>query len=134
MLDSSVALAWCFEDEQTESTAELFERLGRESAAVPSLWFIELTNVLALSERKRRATQAKTAEFIALVQKFDLEVDQDGPGRAFNHVLDLCREHRLTAYDAMYLDLAIRKRLPLATLDDELRKAAKRANIPLLGR
>jgi predicted nucleic acid-binding protein len=133
VVDSSVALAWCFLDEATPATMVLLQRMGGETALVPAWWFLELTNVLALAERKRRITSAKVAEFIALIGGFDLEIDEEGPGRAFTHLLPLCRAHQLTSYDALYLDLALRRQIPLATLDEPLRKAAEKLGAKLLG-
>ncbi len=133
VVDSSVALAWCFGNEATPATRALLQRMGGEAALLPAWWFLELTNVLALAERKGRITPAKVAEFIALIDGFDLEIDEEGAGRAFTHLLPLCRSHRLTSYDAIYLDLALRRELPLATLDDPLRKAAKKLGVKVLG-
>ncbi|HEV2972105.1 MAG TPA: type II toxin-antitoxin system VapC family toxin [Pirellulales bacterium] len=134
VLDSSVALAWCFADEATRETVRLYDRMEKESAAIPGWWFIEIANVLALSERKGRIVPAKTAEFISLIARFKLEIDNDAPRRAFDFLLPLCRTHNLTSYDAIYLDLAIRRHLPLATLDEPLRKAAKKVGVKLLGK
>jgi predicted nucleic acid-binding protein len=133
VVDSSVASAWCFLDEATPATRALLQRMGVEVALVPAWWFLELTNVLALSERKGRIAPAKVAEFIAVVEGFDLEVDDQGPGRAFTAILPLCRAHNLTSYDAVYLDLAMQRHLPLATLDEPLRKAAKKLGVKVLG-
>ena len=133
VVDCSVALAWCFLDEATPATKKLLDRLGSESAVVPGWWFVELTNVLVVAERKGRIQPDQIAEFIALVESFDLEVDDEAPGRAFGHLLPLCRAHGLTSYDAIYLDLALRRQVPLATLDEHLRKAAKKLGVKLLG-
>jgi len=134
VLDCSVAMAWLFNDEATPKTADLLNRLATETALVPAWWFVEITNVLALAERKGRITPAQSGAFIADIGKLDIELDDESPGRAFTHLLSLCRTHRLTSYDAMYLDLAVRRQLPLATLDDDLRKAARNLGVRLLGR
>jgi predicted nucleic acid-binding protein len=134
VVDSSVAMAWCFLDQAMPSTKKLLERMGDETALVPGLWFIELTNVLFLAEKKARIDGNKVSEFITLVQSFNLEVDQEASGRAFSDVLPLCRTHQLTSYDAIYLDLAVRRKLPLATLDEPLRRAAKKVGVKLHGR
>lgn len=133
VVDSSVAMAWCFLDEATPSTRKLLERMGSEAALVPGWWYIELTNVLALAEKKGRIDATQVAEFIALIESLNMEVDNEAPQRAFGHLLPLCRTHQLTSYDAMYLDLAVRRKLPLATLDEPLRKAAKKFRVKLLG-
>ena len=134
VIDCSLAMAWLFKDEATPKTADLLNRLARETALVPAWWFIEITNVLALAERKGRITRAQSEAFITDLGRLELEVDDEAPARAFTHLLALCRTHRLTSYDAMYLDLAVRRHLPLATLDDDLRKAAKQLGVRLLGR
>lgn len=132
VVDASVALAWCFADEATPATRHLLDRMCEETAAVPSWWYVEITNVLALAERKHRITPAQTAEFIALIEGFDLDVDDHAPGRAFSDLLPLCRACHLTSYDAIYLDLAIRRHTPLATLDEPLRKAARKMGVKVL--
>ncbi len=134
VVDSSVALAWCFLDEATPTTKKLLSGMTDSSAVVPAWWYIELTNVLALSERKGRIDAAKVADFIALIESLNIELDYEAPDRAFRDILPLCRTHQLTSYDAMNLDLAIRRQLPLATLDEPLRKAAKKLGVKLLGR
>lgn len=133
VVDCSIAMTWLFDDEATPKTAELLNRLASETALVPAWWHVEVTNVLALAERKGRITAAQCTAFIADLQKLDFEQDDEAPGRAFSHLLPLCRAHQLTSYNAIYLDLAARRHLPLATLDADLRKAAKKMGIKLLG-
>lgn len=133
VVDCSVAMTWLFKDETTAATLALLDRLENESALVPELWFLEVANVLALAERKSRIEAERSVEFIHQISKLQMQVDTDAAGRAFTEVLDLARDHSLTAYDATYLDLALRRNLPLATLDEPLRKAAKRLRVKLLG-
>ncbi|HTZ99507.1 MAG TPA: type II toxin-antitoxin system VapC family toxin [Candidatus Aquilonibacter sp.] len=133
VLDCSIAMAWLFRDEATPKTAALLTRLESETALAPAWWFIEVTNVLALAERRGRITPAQSDAFIADLGKLGIERDDEAPNRAFTNLLTLCRVHRLTCYDAMYLDLALRRGLPLATLDDDLRKTAKNLGLRLLG-
>ena len=133
VVDCSIAMAWLFNDEATPKTDALLTRLTAEAALVPAWWFIEITNVLAMAERKGRITPAQSDAFIADLGKLGIERDDEAPRRAFTFLLTLCRRHRLTSYDAIYLDLAVRRNLPLATLDDDLRKAAKKLGIRLLG-
>ena len=133
VLDCSIAMAWLFHDEATAKTAALLNRLVTETALVPAWWFVEVTNVLAIAERKGRTTSTQSDAFIADLGKLGIERDDEAPERAFTYLLALCRTHRLTSYDAIYLDLAIRRSLPLATLDDDLRKIAKKLGISLLG-
>ena len=133
VVDCSIAMAWLFNDEATPKTAALLNRLATETALVPAWWFIEITNVMAMAERKGRIKPTESDAFIADLSKLGIERDDEAPDRAFTHLLALCRSHRLTSYDALYLDLAVRRNLPLATLDDALRKAAHKVGVRLLG-
>ena len=133
VVDCSIAMAWLFNDEATAKTAALLNRLATETALVPAWWFIEITNVLAMAERKGRIKPTESDAFIADLSKLGIERDDEAPDRAFTHLLALCRRHRLTSYDAIYLDLAVRRNLPLATLDDALRNAAHKVGVRLLG-
>jgi len=132
VVDCSIAMAWLFHDEATPKTVALLNRLATETALVPAWWFVEITNVLAMAERKGRITPSQSDAFIADLSKLAIERDDEATNRAFTHLLALCRTHRLNSYDAIYLDLAIRRSLPLATLDEDLRKAAKKLGIGLL--
>jgi predicted nucleic acid-binding protein len=133
VVDTSVALAWFFDDEATPKTEAVFDRLASETALVPSLWFLEIANTLALAERKGRVVRAKSDAFLVKLNQFDFEVDVDGSKRALIDILPFCRQHKLTSYDAAYLELALRRNLPLATLDSDLRKIAKSLGVVLLG-
>jgi predicted nucleic acid-binding protein len=133
VVDCSIAMAWLFHDEATPKTAALLDRLANETALVPAWWFIEISNVLAIAERKGRITPIQSDAFIADLSKLGIERDDEAPARAFTHLLALCRAHRLTSYDTLYLDLAIRRNLPLATLDADLRRVAKKLGVSLLG-
>ena len=132
VLDASVALAWCFEDENTPSARQILARLREEAASVPATWPIEVANVLALAERRRRITPADSAEFIAKLEDVAILVDEETSSRAFGRVLDLAREERLTAYDAAYLELAMRLGVPLASKDADLCDAAQRLGVSVL--
>ena len=132
VIDASVALAWCFRDQRTEATAKLLERVQTDAAAVPSLWHLEVANVLALAERRRRITPAESTELIALLETIEIVVDEETPSHALGRVLDLAREERLTAYDAAYLELAMRLGIPLASKDVDLCDAAERLGVTVL--
>lgn len=132
VIDASVALAWCFRDERTEVTERLRERVQTDTLAVPVLWHLEVANVLALAERRRRITPAESTELIALLEMLDIVVDAETRSRAFTRVLDLAREERLTAYDAAYLELAMRLGVPLASKDGDLCDAAERVGVSAL--
>ena len=134
IIDCSMTMAWCFEEEATSVTDEVLDRLEGETALVPALWFLEVTNVLAMAEKRKRITAARSEEFLSLLDALDVEVDLEAADRAFSHLLPLCRRHRLTAYDAAYLELALRRRLPLASLDHDLRVGARSLGLPVIGK
>jgi predicted nucleic acid-binding protein len=133
IIDCSLAMTWCFDDEATEESSRIQDRLSLETALVPAHWFLEVTNVLAMAEKRRRITAAKSDEFVQLLRVLDIEVDGDVPARAFDYLLPLCRTYKLTSYDAAYLDLAVRRQLPLASFDDDLRAAAEKLGVDVLG-
>jgi len=132
VLDASVALTWCFRNEATAAADRVLECLAAGAASVPAIWHLEIANVLALSERRRRITPAHSAEFIALLETLDIVIDDETPSRALGRVLDLAREERLTAYDAAYLELAMRLGVPLASKDGDLCDAAERLGVSVL--
>jgi predicted nucleic acid-binding protein len=132
--DASITLAWCFLDEATPSTKRLFEQAADLSILVPDFWQLEIANALYVAERKGRIDLVRSQDFLELLASLEIEYDLQGLPRAFEYLLPLSRTHGLTAYDATYLDLALRTELPLATLDDPLRKAAKKAGVMLLGK
>ena len=132
VLDASVALAWCFDDESTPAAWALLDRLHATPAHVPSLWALEIGNILLGAEKRRRITQARTVAFLGILGDLDIRVDPDLPGRAFRDVLPLARERRLTTYDATYLELAMRLGLPLATKDKALARAAAALHVKTL--
>jgi predicted nucleic acid-binding protein len=134
IIDCSVAMTWLFTDEATHETGELLNRLRNETSLVPGWWYLEVINVLSIAERKRRITLTQASDFLSQISKLDIEIDGEAPARAFDEILPLCRAHHLTSYDAMYLELAIRRGLPLATLDGPLRKAARKLGVKVLGR
>jgi predicted nucleic acid-binding protein len=134
VLDSSVTLTWLFKDESTRQTGMLLDQLELQSAVVPALWLLEVANVMVIAERKRRISSDESDEFIGELTRLNIEVETELADRVFTHILPLSRERQLTSYDAVYLDLALRRQLPLATLDESLRKAAKKAGVQVLGK
>ncbi len=132
VVDCSVTVTWCFEDEATPASDGLLDRLGEDSAAAPAIWPLELGNVLVMAERRGRIDAAQLAEFVALVRELPVAIDQETPQRALDEVLALARTEGLTTYDASYLELAMRLGVPLATQDKELRQAAEKLGTPVL--
>lgn len=132
VLDASVAVAWCFDDESTPAAWALLDRLRSAPGHVPALWALEIGNILLGAERRRRITQARAVEFLGILDELDIRADPDLPGRALRDVLSRARERRLTTYDATYLELAMRLGLPLATKDKALARAATALRIKTL--
>ncbi len=132
VLDCSITVAWLFEDESTPQTDELLDRLKDSGALVPALWRLELGNVLARAERLNRITAAQIADYLDLLDRSPIVADTETESRAFREILTLARNEDLTTYDAAYLELAVRRRLPLATLDKELIRAAHRVQLGTL--
>jgi predicted nucleic acid-binding protein len=131
VLDASVTLTWAFPDEMhpiATRAGEMLEK-GLGSARVPALWWFEVRNILLVSERRGRITAEGTAQFLQSIASLEIESDQSQNEAS---LLRLARKHRLTVYDASYLDLAARERIQIATLDKALRNAAKAEGIPLL--
>jgi predicted nucleic acid-binding protein len=130
VIDASSVLAWCFEDEGGPEADALIEQVAAEGAAVPGLWSFEVANGLVMGER--RIKPAESAAFVAMIEALPIVADPATGARALHETMSLAREHRLTAYDAAYLELAMRLGLPLATGDRSLGAAAERAGVALL--
>jgi len=131
VLDCSVTMAWCFEDQATPYTDEVLEVLASGQARVPSIWALEVANVLLVAERHGRLRPADSARFLALLQNLPVAIDRETPQRSLNEVLHLGREYGLSSYDAAYLELSMRAGVKLATLDRQLREAAEKAGVSL---
>lgn len=124
VLDASVALAWCFEDEGGDYAVEVLAALRAREAAVASIWPLEVANGLLTAERRARIEPAAARQFAGLLLSLPIVIDPVARRRAFEAVLLLARRHELTSYDAAYLELAIRLGVPLASLDRKLAAAA----------
>jgi predicted nucleic acid-binding protein len=133
VLDSYATLAWIHAEETTPAVRQVFELLVKGGAWVPSLWRIEIANVLQMGIRRGRHDiafqRATLADLASLPIRLDLETDR----RAWDETLQLAHLYGLTLYGAAYLELARRRGLPLATLDADLRTAATAERLPLLG-
>ena len=128
VLGSSATLPWVFASEATAGTKALQDVLAQGGRAwVPALWHLEVGNVLLIAQRKNRLDQAGIAKFLATLELYDIEVDDGTILAAWSSTLRLAESHGLTTYDAAYLELALRRGLPLATLDETLRKAVRKA-------
>lgn len=125
ILDSSVTMAWGFDDEVSPYANALLERMPLLNAYVPMLWIVEVTNALLVGERRKRISVAETGKFLNLLSTFPINIDKETAERSWHDTLSLARTHNLTTYDGTYIELAIRLGLPLATLDDKLKAVAK---------
>jgi predicted nucleic acid-binding protein len=132
VIDSSIALTWCFEDEATPETDALFERVRDEGAVVPGLWRLEVGNVLLQAEKRGRISAHGVAARLDLIAELPISVDHETTARAWREILAAARGGRLTVYNAAYLELAERLRLPLMTLDGDLAAAAVRRGVIVL--
>ncbi len=129
VLDSSVALAWLLPDETNERTDALADRLEQESAHVPSIWPLEVGNALLTALRRRRINAGAFDRCISVLSALPIETDSTA---GLARVLAIARRFGLTSYDAAYLELAQRRSLPLATLDEKLGQACKALKLPVL--
>lgn len=132
VVDNSVVMAWTFEDEANPYADAILEKLSESSAIVPSIWPLEVVNVLLVAERRRRLKQADSVRFITLLSQLPIFVEQEWPDNRMEELLAVGRANNLSSYDASYLYLAMRKGLPIATLDRKLIEAAKQVEIPMV--
>jgi len=129
VVDNSVVMSWCFKDEDNPYADLVLGRFEEATAYVPSVWPLEVVNVLLAAERKKLISETDSIRFLRLLSQLPILVQHESPERAMKDILNLARAHDLSSYDASYLDLAMKKGLPLATLDKKMRKAAKSMNV-----
>jgi len=134
VVDAFVALAWGFADEGNEYAAAVLLALESETMLVPTLFALEVANALVMGERRKRLRQAEIQRFVDLLEGLSMVQDVQPRGVMMTAVLAIAREHGLSAYDAAYLELAIRAGAPLATLDKALRVAARKAGVKVYAR
>jgi predicted nucleic acid-binding protein len=132
VLDASVVLAWQFEDEPSDYADHVLEYLRNDRALAPSIWQLELANGLARAERRGRLPASRVAQTLRIFTGIPIAIHDVPPALALGRVIDVARAQALSAYDAAYLELAMREGVPLATLDGPLRKAAERVGVPLI--
>ena len=133
VVDASIAIAWCFDDERTQPVIDLLYRVGQTGAVAPILWPLEALNGLLMAERKRRVDANRRRRLAGFLRALPVTLDTETADQAWTATNRLAESHRLTVYDAAYLELAQRRRLPLATLDEDLIKAAKASGTTVLG-
>jgi predicted nucleic acid-binding protein len=132
IVDNSVALAWCFEDEQTAEIMALLDRTSETGAMAPQLWPIEALNGLLSAERRGRIDGGTRRRLAGFLRDLPIGIDDETAGQTWGATAQLAELHRLTSYDAAYLELAVRLALPLATSDKPLIAAAQALGVPLL--
>jgi len=134
VLDVSACLPWCYEDEQTPFSDQLLDLAATGSQLhVPSIWPLEIVNALIQGVRRKRLPAERATEFLEQLKALSFHIDPSPTLTEMPRLLELASRHQLTSYDAAYLDLAIRTGLPLASLDDALRKAAIAEKVALVG-
>jgi len=133
ILDSSATLAWIYGDETTEAIRRVFEIVAESGALVPALWRLEVANSLTVAVRKRRIDPDFRRAALGDLSLLDITTDQQTDSYAWTDTLNLADQLHLTVYDAAYLELARRRALPLATLDQQLRTAATAIGVAVLG-
>lgn len=131
VLDCSVTMAWAFDDEDAPYAARIRDTMPRSEAFAPAVWPLEVCNVLLVAERRGRLTLAESARFLEVLSMLPVRVEAAGVAQTFDEVLALGRETGLSVYDASYLELAMRLGLPLATLDERSREAARQVGVGL---
>ena len=129
VLDASTVIDWALKREWQPSAAKAHRRLRTDEGRVPSLWWYEIRNVLIMAERRDRLTEADAAAFLLGLSRLPIVVDRAANEQA---LLALARDRKLTVYDAAYLELARRDKIPLATLDQALARAARAEKVPLI--
>ncbi|MGH9916659.1 MAG: type II toxin-antitoxin system VapC family toxin [Pyrinomonadaceae bacterium] len=132
VVDASVALAWCFADEASEYADAVLIALEGRPVLVPAVWSLEVTNAVIAAERRKRVSQPEIRRFVELLEGLIINEASLPVARSVSNILPLAREYGLSAYDASYLEVAIRHGAPLATLDTGLEKAGRKAGVEIL--
>lgn len=136
VLDTSVTMRWFFGDGKPQELAyagKVLDAMKDANAFVPATWGLEVANGIAKAEAKVLVTEARSGAFLEMLEGVDIEVDVATFAHALSATLQLARRYKLSAYDASYLELALRLGKPLATLDEDLQKAARKAGVKKFG-
>lgn len=132
VIDASAMLSWCFDDEKPRNADALMKRLSEGGMAAPAHFPLEVVNVLWVGERQKRVTAQQASAFIALVEALRIDIDAETPWRAWSETREITRRDGISAYDAAYLELTIRRQATLASKDKKLIKAARANKVPVL--
>jgi predicted nucleic acid-binding protein len=131
VIDNSVVMSWCFKDEMSPYADAVLDRLQESTALAPSIWPLEVVNMLLVAERNKRLREADSVRFMTLLSQLPIVVEYERTGSMMNDLLALARANGLSSHDASYLDLAMRRGIPIATVDNRLIGAAKKADVPI---
>ena len=133
VIDCSATMPWLLRNDATGYADQVLHTFTKEPAVVPELWYLEVSNVLLVFERRGRIDAEESNRFTSLLQELPLSVDEGISHRVFSRIINLARDYELSSYDATYLELAMRESLPMATLDGQLRLASQKAGVELVG-
>ncbi len=131
VLDASVVLSWCFEDETSAYADSVLDHFESGEAIVPEIWPLEVGNALLVAERRGRLAKADSTRFLTLLAQLPINVEHGPLERILGEIIALARAHSLSTYDASYLDLAMRNGLPFATQDERLRYVAEQCGVKI---
>ena len=130
IVDASVGFAWVYLGQATPETDHLLNEVAAGATViVPALWFLEMSNVLLIAQRRHRLTATQRKAAMEKLTAMQFTVDEEGTRHAFGKTSELAEKHGLTIYDATYLELAVRRSLPLASRDEALKSAAKQCGL-----
>ena len=133
VLDCSVTMAWILRDDHMNDDADvILKMLEEKKAKVPTIWPLEVANVLCMAERQKKLTALEVSEFKEFLSELPIHIDHDTSLRTMGSIYLLAKTERLTVYDAAYLEIAIRENTPIATFDKELKNAAKKNGVTVL--
>jgi predicted nucleic acid-binding protein len=132
ILDASVTIAALIEDERSEEARNILRDVVSDGAIVPALWLLEVGNVLLMAERRHSLTAAERHDHLGDLSHLPITIDHETAAHAWQDTMALAERRGLTLYDATYLELSLRRRLPLATFDAALRRAAREESVTLL--
>ena len=133
IVDASVGFAWVYQGQATSETDRLLNEVATgATVVVPALWYLEMSNVLLIAQRHHRLTAIQRKAALEKLAAMQFMVDEEGTRHAFGKTSDLAEKHGLTIYDATYLELALRRSLPLASRDESLKNAAKQCGLKTL--
>ena len=132
VIDNSVVMSWCFKDVENQYADSVLDLLSETTALVPSIWPLEVINVLLTAERRKRISEADSVRFITLLSQLPIAIEYERSAQIMKDLLALARANDLSSYDAPYLDLAMRQGIPMATLDKRLIEAAIAVDVKIL--